>query len=162
MNNSKFKDGDVVKIKPTACGWGEEVRDALHIIGPGKMYPTATTSQSISECVEEYPDDFDLVASAGPKLSKIPQPHKHAELIKKWADGAKIQYLESDSEGSWFNIAKPSWDLGTVYRVEPEYPETTLSHVDLHDIYRPASTMTIGLKAVADEAIKQYIIENNL
>ena len=45
--------------------------------------------------------------------------HKHAELIKAWADGAQIQWL--DSNCNWCNIAcTPSWSIETTYRIKPE------------------------------------------
>ena len=44
--------------------------------------------------------------------------HKHAELIKKWADGAKIQikYFENDD---WKDV-NPSWGEQFEYRIKPE------------------------------------------
>lgn len=45
--------------------------------------------------------------------------HKHAELIKAWADGAQIQWLDSNCD--WCNIAcTPSWSIETTYRIKPE------------------------------------------
>ena len=44
-------------------------------------------------------------------------PHKHAELIKAWADGAEIQY--QDFDGSWKDDY-PNWVEGTEYRIKPE------------------------------------------
>ena len=44
-------------------------------------------------------------------------PHKHADLIKAWADGAEIEMRLSN--GKW-GEAKPSWDEGIEYRVKPE------------------------------------------
>lgn len=48
------------------------------------------------------------------------QPHKHAELIKAWADGAEIEY--------WDNLAciwvscpnnAPTWGRNNKYRIKP-------------------------------------------
>ena len=50
------------------------------------------------------------------------KPHKHAELIKAWADGAEIQHQGGD--GNWYD--SPSyppqmiWYEGTNYRTKPE------------------------------------------
>ena len=44
--------------------------------------------------------------------------HKHAELIKKWADGAKIQSKYSENY-DWEDI-NPSWGEQFEYRVKPE------------------------------------------
>ena len=44
--------------------------------------------------------------------------HKHAELIKKWADGAKIQSKYSENY-DWEDV-NPSWGEQFEYRVKPE------------------------------------------
>lgn len=48
------------------------------------------------------------------------KPHKHADLIKTWADGAVIQFKNDD--GSWIdcNCNAPTWDYRVEYRVKPE------------------------------------------
>jgi hypothetical protein len=48
------------------------------------------------------------------------KPHKHAALIKLWADGAKIQWFhEADEE--WKDCTPtPNWLGNTNYRVKPE------------------------------------------
>ncbi len=45
------------------------------------------------------------------------KPHKHSEVIKAWADGAEIQYLESNE--SWRDVKDPSWGSNNKYRVKP-------------------------------------------
>lgn len=49
------------------------------------------------------------------------KPHVHAEVIKAWADGAKIEYYSKEF-GCWCDIADnhPSWYDWTEYRVKPE------------------------------------------
>lgn len=49
----------------------------------------------------------------------MPQPHKHAEVIKAWADGAQIQYLSLDGTTwcDWEYITAPSWHPSSEYRV---------------------------------------------
>ena len=46
-------------------------------------------------------------------------PHKHAELIKKWADGAIIQLKQIN--GEWVDTAynDPSWGNEFEYRIKP-------------------------------------------
>ena len=46
--------------------------------------------------------------------------HKHADLIKAWADGEVIQYYGETSK-DWFDCTNnnPSWDSTTQYRVKP-------------------------------------------
>ena len=46
------------------------------------------------------------------------KPHKHAELIKAWADGAKIEVFYSEDE--WEEIANPTWNPDAKYRIKPE------------------------------------------
>jgi hypothetical protein len=47
--------------------------------------------------------------------------HKHAELIKAWADGAVIQSRNYSVE-SWVDNQRPIWAHDTEYRVKPEQP----------------------------------------
>lgn len=47
------------------------------------------------------------------------KPHKHAELIKAWADGAKIQF-KYPMTSDWVNVADPTWDERLEYRIKPE------------------------------------------
>ena len=51
-----------------------------------------------------------------------PKPHPHAEAIKAWADGAKIQ-IKTES-GKWVDVAAnwPAWSVNYEYRVKPEEP----------------------------------------
>ena len=47
--------------------------------------------------------------------------HKHAELIKAWADGAEIEFKDpSSSNGGWHFVESPSWDEHIEYRIKPE------------------------------------------
>ena len=45
------------------------------------------------------------------------QPHKHAELIKAWADGAEIEWFDGRT---WQVVRSPAWCDDTQYRVKPE------------------------------------------
>jgi len=45
------------------------------------------------------------------------KPHKHAELIKAWADGAEIQL--KGRNGEWIDIF-PDWQEKCEYRINPE------------------------------------------
>lgn len=50
-----------------------------------------------------------------------PKPHPHAELIKAWADGAKIQYWH-ENRHEWIDKGDPCWYEWCEYRVKPEEP----------------------------------------
>ena len=46
-------------------------------------------------------------------------PHKHAELIKAWADGSDIEFLTIS--GTWLDCNPgPEWDKDMKYRIKPE------------------------------------------
>ena len=45
------------------------------------------------------------------------KPHKHAELIKAWADGAEIEFYE---HGKWHKKKHDCWYERYEYRIKPE------------------------------------------
>ena len=49
--------------------------------------------------------------------------HIHAELIKLWADGAKIQFRFSSCPESWEDVIYPCWSDEDIYRLKPR-PKT--------------------------------------
>lgn len=55
------------------------------------------------------------------EVNGMNKPHPHADLIKEWADGEKIQYFGNTS-GRWHDCLdnKPEWDPDTRYRVKPK------------------------------------------
>lgn len=46
-------------------------------------------------------------------------PHKHAALIKAWADGAEIE-TRPYSDADWFIVEDPRWHSQRDYRIKPE------------------------------------------
>jgi len=49
-------------------------------------------------------------------------PHKHAELIKAWADGAEIEWWNTKGN-IWERPCSyngPSWSTTDIYRIKPE------------------------------------------
>jgi hypothetical protein len=46
-------------------------------------------------------------------------PHKHAECIKAWADGAEIE-VRSDDYDTWESIEMPTWFNCLEYRIKPQ------------------------------------------
>lgn len=89
--------------------------------------------------------------------------HKHAELIKKWADGAHIQILGIDGE-TWIADTHPNWHLDNKYRTKPErkFPKTSLTTQELNSIYDTSHTIHQAMFNVANMAIKQYILDIEL
>lgn len=47
------------------------------------------------------------------------KPHKHAELIKAWADGAEIEH-RWDTDDFWVESITPTWIGDCLYRIKPE------------------------------------------
>jgi len=46
--------------------------------------------------------------------------HKHADLIKAWADGAEIQVFHPNTD-TWDDCTyDPTWNLRLTYRIKPE------------------------------------------
>lgn len=56
------------------------------------------------------------------------KPHKHAKLIKAWADGAEIQVLNLNNEWATLKDINPSWDVGYEYRIKPERKKDFFQH----------------------------------
>lgn len=48
------------------------------------------------------------------------KPHKYAELIKAWADGAQIQYKSQVAYSTWMDTKNPVWNEYNDYRIKPE------------------------------------------
>lgn len=59
-------------------------------------------------------------------------PHKHAEVIKAWADGAEIEFRFSRDE-LWKPCKNnsPGWLEETQYRVKPKEPVVKEVHVGM-------------------------------
>lgn len=50
-------------------------------------------------------------------------PHKHAALIKAWADGAEIQVKQVDyfaDDSRWVTTKSPTWNDDIQYRIKPK------------------------------------------
>lgn len=45
------------------------------------------------------------------------KPHKHAECIKAWADGAEIEFRHEECH-AWKTADSPTWNLYTQYRIK--------------------------------------------
>lgn len=58
------------------------------------------------------------------------KPHKHAELIKAWADGAEIEWFDGDE---WKEIYEPAWSPLTNYRIKPEPKPDVVMYARVHE-----------------------------
>lgn len=46
------------------------------------------------------------------------KPHKHAEIIKAWADGHEIQ-VKCEFSNAWLDVPDPLWNDFREYRIKP-------------------------------------------
>jgi len=74
------------------------------------------------------------------------KPHKHAEMIKAWADGAEIQFREPLIR-DWKDIKchlTPYWNDECEYRIKPkpQYPKTNISDQQIMAIWNSVSELT--------------------
>lgn len=77
-------------------------------------------------------------------------PHKHAAVIKAWADGAKIQFRNAEPR-TWIDIAEghqPLWALEMQYRVKPE-PKPDV--VRLQRVYYHETVGVMGRQGTSPE-----------
>lgn len=62
------------------------------------------------------------------------KPHKHAECIKAWADGAEIERFDTHLN-KWEVVRDPCWVLETSYRIKPQ-PVIKKMYMHYDDIER--------------------------
>jgi hypothetical protein len=79
------------------------------------LYRTYTEKGEFLSGVANLCDLF--MAEVEEKPAPTKKPHKHAELIKAWADGADIEICALD--GRWVFCENPTWE-NTNYRIKPE------------------------------------------
>jgi hypothetical protein len=99
---------------------------------PEFSYVSGPTAQRITMDRKVY-IRLDCLTPAPQKAEK--KPHKHAELIKAWADGTVIQ---SFYEGEWNDVMdnKPSWDEDIKYRVKEQSKYIKVNGMKVPEPYR--------------------------
>lgn len=65
-------------------------------------------------------EDIDLITEKEQTMEKTKTPHRHADIIKAWADGEEIEMR--DRSGKWLYVTSdcPSW-LAEEYRIKPKF-----------------------------------------
>ena len=84
----------------------------------------------------------------------MPTPHKHAEVIRAFADGAQVE-VKRDG-GNWIATPRPDFDEDLEYRVKPvapKWPQTTMTSPELTKAYDANKMMICALEDVANAAI---------
>ena len=73
-------------------------------------------------------------------------PHKHAEFIKAWADGAEIQIRHPDTK-TWCDCVDPYWVPSAEYRIKPEQkPDVVREYVAFPDAIANVRDLTSALR----------------
>lgn len=89
---------------------GKIVEDSIYVTWDIVQETTYTIGDSLIGHLEnriwEFIEVFDV-------------PHVHCEVIKAWADGAKIQ-VRKDASERWSDAPRPAWNLDHEYRVKPQ------------------------------------------
>ena len=84
------------------------------------------------------------------------KPHKHAEIIKQWADGAEIEFY---TEGKWIKTETPSWRAGSLYRIKPKVkwkPKHTLITSYINTRHK---VITVPQEVHTYDTIQQFVNE---
>lgn len=58
-------------------------------------------------------------------------PHKHADVIKAWADGAEIELRFHEGE-QWTHCKTPQWNVNATYRIKPDPKPDTARILSVH------------------------------
>ena len=76
--------------------------------------------------------------------------HKHAELIKAWADGAEIEVKKPDG---WEIRFSPKWHPDNEYRIKPEPKPDVVRYYKVsayHGLDKAAGEVYADLKVIWD------------
>jgi len=134
-----FKVGDVVRLKESVRGtWFKGYFDKdLMIVANNLLFTRGDPKIHVGNVNKHY-KDFYLVKAK-------PTEHKHATLIKLWADGASIQELVN---GKFWVDCVPDWTLDKQFRVKEE-------GADISTIIKLLKNPEI--LAVVQEAVQPYL-----
>lgn len=92
------------------------------------------------------------------------KPHRHAEVIKQWADGIAVQVRCPGQD--WDDILRshtPVWDKNNEYRVKPEppakvYPVTQMTPNELFEAFDYVESLPAeALAHVANAALRHAV-----
>ena len=154
---SKFKNGDKIRLKAGVQGWSSGYSGVVW------EFPYEDVDGiSVGNLVRDWEDDFELSEPA-------PQKHIHYDMIVEWAaNHSRVVQYWNTKDCAWYDAPhdnKPAWNPETRYRFKPEesariFPTTSLTDNELTTLF----DVTLGgvadaLRAIANEAIKRYILE---
>jgi hypothetical protein len=112
----EFKVGDNVRVVSASCGWG--------FIKAGDVGVVIEVPCSYGELQVDFPNQGRWRGVEKDFVLEAPYPnppHKHAEVIKAWADGAEI---EAHNSLGWHPLTSPypEWRGAISYRIKPASP----------------------------------------
>ena len=81
-------------------------------------------------------------------------PHKHAALIKAWADGAEIEV--KNSGGYWVGCIDPYWSSDAKYRIKPE-PKPDVVRYACCDSYGDGLIMQLRMYRTKQDITELYV-----
>lgn len=89
---------------------------------------------------------------------EVTKQHKHAELIKAWADGAIIQF-KNPSTDEWEDVIfnKPIWGYLEVYRVKPEEVKPAMLYQALYKCYVDSKYQVSSALFASDKEAAEYL-----
>lgn len=102
------RDGSKVRILCTDANISLYPIIALVSVGNRERCASYTTNGKKYENCGTAPDD----------LINVPQPRKHADVIKAWADGAEVQARMGEHD-VWIDMPCPRFEESLQYRVKP-------------------------------------------
>ncbi len=94
------------------------------------------------------------------------KPHKYAEVIKAWADGATIQWrmnwgLNPTKWVDWCPTSGPGFDSSIIFRIKPELKDPGIVCRDafyrwIYPNHTPTSQQSLEWTAAAKAVIEAY------
>ncbi len=89
------------------------------------------------------------------------KPHKHAELIKAWADGAEIE-VRADHSDIWEAIESPRWFKCLEYRIKPQ-PKIVKAYMHYDNIERMVNKGEFNTKEIPQQLFSDtYCMDEHL
>lgn len=166
---TKFKIGDKVRLKAGAKDWSDDeegdkiLKSKVFTVGDNSIYGYG--SSSILECIECYPDDFEFADTA--MAEDVSKRHVHHDMIVEWAaNPTRIVQYRTSVNYPWTDCSDVTWNPNTEYRFKPTepgrvFPKTSLGIKELvsHMISEHETVSIASLEAIANAAIKQYILD---
>ena len=76
-------------------------------------------------------------------------PHKHADLIKAWADGAEIQYRDKGEQAAWDTMTVPYWNCDWIeFRIKPQPKPDVTAYFKSGNINREMTSLGASVGVV--------------